>query len=349
MSLKRIAIVGSGIVGLSIALEALNHDMEVTVFEEAASVGRGASGHTAGVIHVIQLPFNSWKSRLAREGNPLYDKLSEILGFRIRRLPALLVYRNNFEKLAAIVAASYLRHKGISAEVIDKEETKRVCPDISKSIKGAIRVDGYATVIPLEVLNSFVSFLKEKGVEFHFNEKVTEIKMSKGDKVEVVSNKDTYLYDNVIVAAGGGTQDLIKEGPKLEYAKGFMVLTRGIECNAIVAALFSKTRNRKTKGGGIIPWPDYRVLFGPTFEETNDPWDTRISIDDAKKTLNLYKDLLEVNPKIDEYFAGTRIKAPPKYDFVLKKINNIIALYGIDSPGFTAAPALAKYIVSRLR
>ncbi len=343
----RLAIVGAGIVGLNIALESLKRGIEVTIFEEASDVGRGASGHTAGVIHVLQLPFKSWKSRLALKGNPIYDSLSESLGFRIRRLPALLAYRNYAEKAAAFVVAKYLKFKGFKVKLIDKRATKDLCPDISRHIKGSIKVDGYGTVIPLEVLKAYVKFLKERSVEIHFNEKVIEVK-SEDTKPELITTKNTYTFDKVIVAAGGGTKDLIQDIGNLEFVKGTMVLTKGIDCNAIVAALFSKTRNKKTKGGGIIPWPDGRVLFGPSFEETNSPWDTNASERDAKETLGRYLDLLDSSPKIVEYFAGTRIKAPPKYDFIVKKEKNVIVIYGIDSPGFTAAPALARHVVDSL-
>jgi len=342
----KLAVVGAGIVGLNVALEGLRKGMEVTIFEEASDVGRGASGHTAGVIHVLQLPFKSWKSKLALKGNPIYDSLSESLGFRVRRLPALLVYKNYAEKAAAFLIAKYLKLKGFNVKLIDKKATKDLCPDISRNITGSIKVDGYGTVIPLEVLKAYVKFLKEKNVDIHFNEKV--IKIKEDVKPEVITNKGTYIFDRVVVSAGGGTKDIIKNIGSLEYVKGTMVLTRGIECNAIVAALFSKTRNKKTKGGGIIPWPDGRILFGPSFEETNNPWDINVSEKEAKETMERYLDLLDSSPKIIEYFAGTRIKAPPKYDFVVNKKNDVIVIYGIDSPGFTAAPALAKHVINSL-
>ncbi len=345
--MKKLAIIGAGIIGLNLALEASYSGFDVTVFEEHKEVGRGASGHTAGVLHVLQTPFNSWKSRLALEGNPLYDKLSAELDFRILRLPALLVFRNNAEKIIAFIIAEYLKLKGFKVNLIDKTEVKDLCPDISRNIKGAIKVDGYGTVIPLEVLKAYVKKLKNENVEIRFNEKALKVKYDK--HVEISTNKSSYLYDYAIIAAGGGVKGLLNNMKKLEYAKGVMVLARGIECNAIIAALFSKTRSRKTKGGGIIPWPDGRILFGPSFKETNDPWDISVTEEEADETIKNYRDLIEPSPRVEEFFAGTRVKAPPKYDFIVEKKNSIIALYGIDSPGFTAAPALAKYVLKLIR
>jgi len=346
VSLK-VAVVGAGIVGLNVALVARRRGLEVEIFDESNDVGRGASGHTAGVLHVLQLPFSSWKSKLALKGNPIYDKLSEELGFKLLRLPALLVYKNQLERMISYAVATFLRIKKLDVKVISKNDVKDLCPDVSKKVAGAIMVNGYGTVIPSDVLRSFANKLEKEGVKIRFGEKVLSLRDNKR-RVVVASNKGTYEFDKVIVAAGGGTRELFPN-IKLEYAKGVMVLTKGIECNAIIAALFSKTRNERTKGGGIIPWPDGRILFGPSFEETEDPWDTSASESDGERVLGYYLDLLDAEPTVDEVFAGTRIKAPPKYDFKVEKRNNIIVLYGIDSPGFTAAPALAEHVVGLVR
>jgi glycine/D-amino acid oxidase-like deaminating enzyme len=166
-----------------------------------------------------------------------------------------------------------------------------------------------------------------------------------GKKACILYNNRADCYDKVIIAAGPGVVGLFNNGlPKIGYYKGVMVYVK-LDCNAIVTPLVSSSRSRETKGGGIIPLPDGRVLLGPSFAETRNPWDTSVSAEEITSTIGLYSKLLPDTLDILSADAGTRSKNLSKDDFYISKKGRIIVTAGIDSPGFTASPLIGDILV----
>jgi len=347
-----IGIIGAGICGLQIAYDVLKAGHEPIVYEWMPYLGAGASGYNAGVIHVIQPPFKSIKSILCLEGNKEYPKLAKELGFKIRFLKAYLVSKGIVRTPISYIVSLYLRRMGYKVRYVGRREVINACKDVSRDIGGGVEVDGYAVVDPKNVLDSFYKYLKDSGVEFRFGDKVDSISISR-DGIHLYSSEEK-VYDYVIIAAGGYTRDLAKNidinPPSQRFAKGVMVTSK-LECHNIIARLELSSKNRYTKGGGVIPRVDGEtVLFGPTFKWTKDPMDITVSKDEIRETINQYRDLINVEPEVSSAYAGTRTINWPADDYIIKFLYGKIAiLYGIDSPGFTASPAISKKVIEGLK
>lgn len=110
-------------------------------------------------------------------------------------------------------------------------------------------------------------------------------------------------------------------------------------------AQINDTGVKHTKGGGVIHTVDDNVLLGPNAYEVPDREDFTTdaeSIDEIFKKQVITQDKLE-RRNIIAYFAGER-PATYEEDFVVRPgifTENIIELAGIQSPGLTAAPAIA--------
>ena len=73
-------VVGSGIIGLSIAneLRQRDPDSEILVIEKEQDVGKHASGRNSGVLHAgFYYSADSLKARFCREGNKKWHKFIE--------------------------------------------------------------------------------------------------------------------------------------------------------------------------------------------------------------------------------------------------------------------------------
>ena len=64
-----VVVVGAGIVGLFTAYELAKAGYGVAVVEREEGPGRGVTSRQANVIHVVQMPFGTLRSRLCIEGN----------------------------------------------------------------------------------------------------------------------------------------------------------------------------------------------------------------------------------------------------------------------------------------
>lgn len=105
-----------------------------------------------------------------------------------------------------------------------------------------------------------------------------------------------------------------------------------------------------TKGGGIVRTIDGNILVGPTAQEVRRREDN--STDQPQIDASFEKHS-KVAPHLSErdvitYFSGTRA-ATYEEDFIVgpsPRVRNLLYAAGIQSPGLTAAPAIAKDIAA---
>ena len=104
---------------------------------------------------------------------------------------------------------------------------------------------------------------------------------------------------------------------------------------------------------------DLSIKFGPDAEWVEDPYDYSVNESLKSKFVNsINKYLPNVNENmLSPSYAGIRPITSKedrvKRDFTIStvenhQIENLINLYGIESPGLTSSLAIAKYVVERL-
>ena len=106
--------------------------------------------------------------------------------------------------------------------------------------------------------------------------------------------------------------------------------------------------NKITKGILAIPQPDGTIRLGPTSthqESLTDDAPTEEGLNAVKAGI---EDLVKHIPMDDVIDTYVGIRATTDYhDFYIKRsleYPNFIHVAGIDSPGVTAAPAIAQYV-----
>ncbi len=107
-----------------------------------------------------------------------------------------------------------------------------------------------------------------------------------------------------------------------------------------------------SKGILVIPTYDGTIMIGPTAEDTDDREDLATTANGVEMVLNSVKRLVPgINVKdIIAQFAGLRASADGE-DFIIGPTGRrgFINVAGIQSPGLTAAPAIAVLVVEILR
>ncbi|AOW92056.1 hydroxyglutarate oxidase [Rhodococcus sp. WMMA185] len=100
MSITRVAVVGGGIVGLSVARElgARLPKSAVTVFEKEATVGAHQTGHNSGVVHAgLYYEPGSLKAQLCRRGVGLLEEFALTYDVRYEKCGKIVVAQNEVE------------------------------------------------------------------------------------------------------------------------------------------------------------------------------------------------------------------------------------------------------------
>ena len=352
-----VIIVGSGVIGLFIAYSLSKFDLDILVLEKEPEVGMGVSKGHASVIHVVQLPFNSLKSRLGRKGNKMYDKICTDLKVSLKRLNTIILAMNPLQYLMIPIIYLYLKMKlgnefPVKA-VFSRRGILEIEKNVSRRVLGGIIVGGYGVVDSFDLIYSLYRFASKNGVEFRFNSEVQQIKLKK-DVVTVFTDRNTFTGRYLINAAGlqgARLASLVGDYVKYEYGKGAMIIFSEKVSDNILTVL-SLRNDPRTKGGSITPTVDGKSLWGPNLVEVKSASEVSVTEDDINKIMNKFTPLVKEKPRrLVKSYAGVR-PLTPENDFIIKfssRSKRVINVIGICSPGLTAAPAIAEEVLEMLK
>ena len=348
-SVYDIAIIGAGVTGCFIAKELSKYNLNVIVFERKFGPGLDQTKGCSGIIHPFQLPFGTLRGKLCLEGNAMMDKESEELGFSFKRVGLILLATNWFTYLLLPVIKFYLsRH--VKVEKLSKEDILSMEPNVTENIKGGLLFPTAGVVNPVEMTYAAYKFAKLNGVKFLFNCEVKNIQRkinfflietSCGDfESRIVINCAGLYADEIAAMVGCDLKIIPGKGAHIVFnEKGF--------ANHIITAIPFKP-NRRTKGGGALISIDGKSIWGPNLKDVKEKDDTSVTREDIEGILEKFSKLFKRLPRdVVAYYSGVRSIAGR--DFIINQpIRNFINVAGIQSPGLTAAPAIAKMVLKML-
>lgn len=348
------AIVGAGVVGLAVAYRLSKLGKRVVVVEKEASPGTGVTAGQANVIHVIQLPFGSLKSRLARKGNKMYDELCRELGVPLKRVPALLVVRGWSRLPVLFFVYLYLRLElrgEFRVSLKGGGSLRSAEPLLADGVSAGIAVDGYGTVDAHALVSRLRERAESAGAVFRFGWEVTSAVQEAG--VTTLRTTGGEVKARFVVNAAGLFSDdvsklLGKDLGRLEPGVGVMAVYSGLELKSVVAPLPLGTGSR-TKGGAIIPATDGTTIMGPTLRVSSSKEDRAYGDEDIELIREKFHPLLKAEGKLVRVYSGVRPMSPTR-DFIIRldPARNVVDLVGIESPGLTAAPAIADMVAEMI-
>jgi L-2-hydroxyglutarate oxidase LhgO len=161
-----ILVIGGGIVGLTVALEARRRwpESSVVLVEKEPGCGMHASSRNSGVLHAgFYYAADSLKARFTVEGNQLLTTYCEERGLALNRCGKLVVARNPDE----VLALEALRRRGIrngcTVELLDEREARELEPRV-RTFRSALFSPATSSVDPGEVMESIVNDAVAAGV-----------------------------------------------------------------------------------------------------------------------------------------------------------------------------------------
>jgi len=352
-----VLIVGGGIVGCAIARELSRYDISVMLAEKEYDVATGQSSRNDGMIHAgIDLKPKSIKVKYNMRGNKLYDTLSKELNVPINKVGQYVLLTEKWQKLLYPVVVLRARKNNIPIRYVKQEELDRKIRKIGYRF-GAMFFAGAGIVSPYLMCVALAENAVKNGAEICLNTAVLSIENKDGKVVSVTTNRGT-VYPKVLVNAAGVFSDVIAEQAGDRH---FTIHPRkGVEAildkkaaritDSVVGrfAMKSSSGKQHTKGGGIVRTIDGNVLIGPSAIEVPDREDESTTCESLDEVLVKQQGLSGELTRGDiiTYFAGTRA-ATYEEEFVIEKspyVKNLVQAAGIQSPGVTAAPAIAEDI-----
>ncbi len=364
-----ILIVGAGVIGLGIAARISRKDRTVFVIEKHNSFGQETSSRNSEVIHAgIYYPQKSLKAKTCVEGNRLLYEICEKNNIPCKKLGKLIVATDNSE----VHQLEKLLKNGLENDVSDlrmfsNKEIKGLEPDVEAI--AAIFSPSTGIIDSHKLMDYFISKAKENGADIVYNSEIKGVdKVANGYRVLVrdADGEEFSFLTKIFINCAGLSSDIVasmvgidieKENYKLQYSKGeYFRLYNSKKWS--VSRLVYPVPEPKEMGLGVHITLDLAggVRLGPDAKYVSrDKFDYNV---DASRKADFYNSVRKFIPSIDledlySDIAGIRpaLKNSEREfrDFVIKHeedkgLPGFINLIGIESPGLTSSPAIAKYV-----
>lgn len=164
-------IVGSGIIGMTIAyeLKQQNQDLKIAFIDKEDDVAKHASGRNSGVLHAgFYYSANSLKAKFTVDGNRLMKEFCSSHNISVKATQKIVVAKDEKELEGIYELQKRAKINGVDTKIISEEEVLKIDPNI-KTYKKALFSPNTASVDPKEVCYRLRDVLKESGVKFFFN------------------------------------------------------------------------------------------------------------------------------------------------------------------------------------
>ena len=351
-------IIGSGIIGSCVARELSKYQTKVLVLEKENDAANGQTIANSAIIHSGHDPKeNTLKSKLCVEGNKMYDKMESELSIPLLRTGGFVVARgDDEEKLLESLYQRGLSNGVLDMSILNFDEAKKLEPLLTKDATKILSLPSTKVTYPWEVAFACLENAIKNGVSFEKNSEVTGIKKVDDIFILEINYKTQVQARNVINAAGVFADQIaymIEKDIKYQIKprKGeYLVLDRKAKnlYNHVLYALPTS----QGKGVLVVPQVHGNVLIGPTSSLLDDKSLVSNTSSGIKQIQTDVKRLVDHVPyELNiRTFAGIRASSTFE-DFYIKESIEYKGFYhvaGIDSPGLTAAPAIAKYLIEQV-
>jgi glycerol-3-phosphate dehydrogenase len=360
-------IIGGGIVGCAVAEALSRRWQDIFLVEQFPKLGMSTSSRNSGVIHSgIYYPKDSWKARHCLEGNRLTKEFCARHNVAHRTTGKLVVAKSKDEEPQLHALLKKGQENGVEGlHLLNSSEIRAREPHVRGS--SALHVPSTGICSAEELIHAYARLSQQQGANLLTHAKVVALEPRK-DGVRVTlrigdedkSELETVEARCVINAAGLYADEVARLlGPRpwtVYPVRGEYCEVRGPHAELVRSLVYPLPHTDGLSLGLHFTktlWGT--LLLGPTAKYV----DAKDNYERDRLTIPEFAaDVKHMVPEIEEgdlqlAYTGLRPKLVPPSDkgiadFVIepdREFPQVIQLVGIESPGLTAAPAIAAHVV----
>lgn len=367
-------IIGAGISGCSVARELARYQLKVLVLEKGHDVCAGTTKGNSATVHAGYDPDpGSNKAIYNVRGSRMYPELCRELQVPYLKNGLVMIALDEDQMEEVRKLHEMGQRNGVRTEVCDRARILEIEPDMGEGVIGGLWVPDSGMVCPYNLVMALAENSARNGVEFRTSTQALSVQRDDGEWL-VATPDETFRTKYVFNCAGthadkfnnmvsGDVFHIIpREGQHLIMDRDFAPYVK----TTIYPTPELLPGGGHTKGMGLMPSVDGTLILGCNADDVDDPdfsANTREGID---KILDFFEErwkYMPISKHVPKFprdavitaYGGSRAH-PDRDDFILgepKDAPNFINLAGIESPGVTAAPAIAidmvKILVDRER
>ena len=350
-----VIVIGAGVTGAMTAYQLSRYQLRVCVVDKRLEPAAETSSANSGVVHAgYDAKPGSNKARLNVRGNALMEEVCHALDVPFKRIGSLVVAFSDAE--AETVKALYesgVKNGVPDLRVIAADEIYAKEPKLQPGAVCALYAPSAGIVCPYELTTAALEVACVNGAEYLREAEVTAIEKT-ADGFAVTAGGQTLTAPVVVNAAGLFADQIARMVGDDRFAitprKGEYILFEKSMGKTVSHVIFQTPANG-TKGVLVAPTVDGNLYIGPNanvVEDKNDTSTTWQGLEEIKTCAAKSVGGLDMRLVITN-FAGLRA-TPSTGDFILDSpVPGFINAAGIESPGLSAAPAVAEEVVSLVR
>ncbi len=348
-------IIGAGVIGALTARALSKYNLKICILEKENDVAMGSTKANSAIAHAgFDAKEGSLKARLNVRGSQMMKKITEELGVNYKQNGSLVIGFNEDDRQTIEELFKRGTQNGVQGlEIIEGERLFELEPNLSKNVKCALHAPTGAITCPYELTIAAVGNAMDNGADLKRNFEVVKIEQNNGI-YKISSHSETVRAKFVINAAGIYSDRIAAmigdNSFSMHPRKGEYILLDK-ECGSLVSHTVFRTPSKMGKGILVTPTVDGNLLLGPTSVDGTDKENTATTEEGFAK---IVKEALENVQDIPlrgtiTSFCGLRAVGDTG-DFIINSPKaGFINAAGIESPGLSASPAIAEYIVEIMR
>ena len=360
-----IAVIGGGVVGLAIASRLSEKHHNLILLEKNETYGAETSSRNSEVIHAgLYYKPGSLKALLCVEGRERLYFLCKKHGIPHKQLTKIITAASVEEVSKLEPLYQNGRTNGVMLQILSAESTKKLEPNIRTF--GSIFSPTTGIISVHELMDYFYHSTLDHDATVQLRCAVTGIaKRPDGYEitVEEAGQKSTVTVEIVINAAGLGSDvvaamagiDIDAAGYRLTFAKGSYFAVVPSKAKLVSRLVYPVPQTDGLGVHALIDWGG-RLKFGPDVEYLPDRnFEYSVAEEKRKTFAESIRRILpaiadeDISPDMSGIRPKLQRKGEPTKDFVIvhekeRGLEGFVNLIGIESPGLTASPAIARYV-----
>ena len=351
-----ILIIGGGVVGCAVARELSRYEGSVTLIERGCDVAEGASKANSAIVHAgFDAVPGTLKARLNVEGAAMYPSLSEELGVPYSQPGALVLAFSEEERpIVEKLLAQGLANGVPGVRIAEHDEIVAMEPNVSPEVVCALVAPTSGLTSPYELTFALADHAAVNGVRFLMGTEATGLTHTDSGWT-VTTNKGDIRARVIVNCAGVASarlHDMISPRQlRIVDRRGQYYLLDHTGEPPFKMTMF-QCPSVMGKGVLVSPTVHGNTILGPSAEDIPDELDTSTTAEGLAGVLEACRRTwpgVSLRQVITN-FSGVRAHEVGG-DFIIGAVEGAEDAYetvGIESPGLSAAPAIARMLCAQI-
>lgn len=350
-----VAIIGAGVIGGMTARALARFALKVCLLEKENDVATGATKANSAIVHAgFDAKEGSLKAALNVKGSQMMPQVCRELGVKYQNNGSLVLGFDEDDRHTLNDLLARGRANGVAGlRLLEADELRQKEPLVSERAICALYAPTGAIVCPYELTVAAIGNAMDNGVTLKRNFAVRDIRET-ADGYRIASETDVVEARFVVNCAGvyaDRVAAMIGDSSFAIHPRRGEYLLLDKACGKMATHTIFQTPSAMGKGVLVSPTVDGNLLLGPTSVDAADKTDKTTTPDGLADVLNTARKSVPTLPADQTItsFCGLRAVGSTG-DFILTTPKKgFVNAAGIESPGLSASPAIAEYVVAILQ